>query len=61
MSNNISSVMDPVANEPPILCEKLSGTAAQVKDKVSDLGRAAADKIDENREVAASGLDKFLL
>jgi hypothetical protein len=53
--------MDPVANEPPILCEKLSGTAAQVKDKVSDLGRAAADKIDENREVAASGLDKFLL
>jgi CRP-like cAMP-binding protein len=58
MSNNVSSVMDPVANEHSTLCEKLSDTAAPVKDKVSDLGRTPADKIDENRDAAASGLDK---
>jgi ElaB/YqjD/DUF883 family membrane-anchored ribosome-binding protein len=29
-----------------------------VKDKVSDLGRTAADTIDENRGAAASGLEK---
>jgi ElaB/YqjD/DUF883 family membrane-anchored ribosome-binding protein len=33
-------------------------TATQVKEKVSDLGRTAADKIDENRGAAASGLEK---
>ena len=38
--------------------EKLSQTTTQVKDKVSDLGRTAADKIDENRDAAAGGLDK---
>jgi hypothetical protein len=37
--------------------EKLSDTAAQVKE-VSDFGRTAADKIDENRDAAAGGLDK---
>ncbi len=38
--------------------EKVSEGATQVKEKVSDLGRSAADKIDENRGAAASGLQK---
>ena len=40
------------------LSEKLSDTAGQVKDKVAVLGRNAADKVDENRDAAASGLEK---
>ncbi len=38
--------------------DKVSETASQVKSKVSDMGRTAADKIDENRAGAASGLDR---
>ena len=38
------------------LGEKLSDTVAQVKDKVSDLGRTASHKIDENRDTAATGI-----
>ena len=53
MQNKTTSFRDPVANEPSTVGEKLSATAAQVKDKVSDLGRTAADKIDENRDAAA--------
>jgi len=37
---------------------EVSDAAVQVKDKVSTLGRTAADKIDENRDAAAGGLDK---
>jgi ElaB/YqjD/DUF883 family membrane-anchored ribosome-binding protein len=40
------------------LGEKLADTAGQVKDKVAVLGRTAADKVDENRDAAASGLQK---
>lgn len=36
----------------------MSDTATQVKDKVSDLGRTAANKIDDNREAAAGGLER---
>jgi len=39
--------------------DKISDTATQVKQKASDLGHMAADKIDNNREAAASGLDKM--
>jgi ElaB/YqjD/DUF883 family membrane-anchored ribosome-binding protein len=42
----------------PSVTEIVSDAASQVKDKVSDLGRTAADKIDENRGAAASGLEK---
>ena len=42
----------------PTVGEKLSETAAQAKEKMADLGRTAADTIDENREAAASGLQK---
>jgi hypothetical protein len=38
--------------------EKMSDTAGQVKQKVSDPGRTAADKIDENRGAAAGGIEK---
>jgi ElaB/YqjD/DUF883 family membrane-anchored ribosome-binding protein len=37
--------------------EKANEVASQVKDKVADLGRSAADKIDANRDAAASGLE----
>ena len=37
---------------------KLSETAMQVKDKLTDFGRTATSKIDENRDAAASGLQK---
>lgn len=41
---------------PPQLGEKLSVMANQVKEKVSDLGATAANKFDENREAAATGM-----
>ena len=40
------------------LGDKISDTATQVKQKASDLGQMAADKIDNNRDAAATGLDK---
>lgn len=40
----------------PQLGDKLAGITSQVKDSVSDLGTAAANKFDENREAAAAGL-----
>ena len=36
---------------------QLNDVASQAKDKLSDLGRSAADKIDGNRETAAGGLE----
>jgi ElaB/YqjD/DUF883 family membrane-anchored ribosome-binding protein len=58
MPNKPGTFSDHVVDEGPTVGEKLSETAAQVKDKVSDLGRSAANKIDENREAAAGGLKK---
>ncbi len=58
MPNTNTSFGDSTLNEPSGVGEKLSNTAAQVKDKVSDLGRTAADTIDENRQNAATGLEK---
>jgi ElaB/YqjD/DUF883 family membrane-anchored ribosome-binding protein len=37
--------------------EKVTDAASQMRDKVSDLGRTAVNKIDENREGAATGLE----
>jgi ElaB/YqjD/DUF883 family membrane-anchored ribosome-binding protein len=37
--------------------QQSSGVASQAKDKVSGLGRAAADKIDDNRDGVAGGLE----
>ncbi len=37
--------------------DKLSDAASQAKTKVSELGRTAADKIDQSREATAGGLE----
>jgi len=60
MANKAKSFEDPLAPElsSTTVGEKLSDAVGQVKDEVSDLGRTAADKIDENREAAAGGLEK---
>jgi ElaB/YqjD/DUF883 family membrane-anchored ribosome-binding protein len=58
MPEKITSFGDPMTSDHSTLGERLSDTAGQVRDKVSDLGRTAADKIDENRGAAASGLQK---
>jgi ElaB/YqjD/DUF883 family membrane-anchored ribosome-binding protein len=52
------SVKESVDDDSSTLGEKLSDTAGQVKDKVSAIGHTAADKIDENRDAAAEGLEK---
>jgi ElaB/YqjD/DUF883 family membrane-anchored ribosome-binding protein len=58
MSTKAISLKKPIADEPSTVGEKVSEAAGQVKQKVSDLGRTAADKIDENRSAAAGGLEK---
>lgn len=55
---NESTAFGATAVGEPSLGEKLSDTATQVKDKVSDLARTAAGKIDENRDATAGGLNK---
>ncbi len=53
---------DPFVNnaaaEDSNLGASISGAAAQVKDKLADLSRTAGNKIDENRQAAASGLQR---
>lgn len=39
--------------------EQISDTAADVKDKVTEFGRKTADKIDDSRESAASDTQEF--
>ena len=56
MSNKTTTFDEPLIGQS--VGQKASETAAQVKEKVSDLGRAAADKTNENRGAAASGLEK---
>ncbi len=58
MSAKTTSFTEPVENAALSVNQTISETSNQVKDKVSDLGRSAADKIDENRGAAASGLEK---
>ena len=58
MPNSTSSFSNTAGLDPQTVGEKLSDTASQVKAKVSDLGRTATDKIDENRDAAAGGLEK---
>src|SRR5947207_306262 len=54
MPTDGSFLMDPTISRG----EKLADTAGQVKSKISELGRTAADKIDENREAVAGGFEK---
>ena len=58
MTNKGMTYMDQISDETSTLGDKLSETATSVKDKVSDFGRTAVHKIDENREAAASGMQK---
>ena len=55
--NRAASLNDKTEDEQS-LGEKITDTAGQVKDKVAVLGRSAADKVDENRDAAATGLQK---
>jgi hypothetical protein len=57
-SNTPTSLRDPLASATSTAGEKLSDTATQVTDKVADLSRTAVVKIDQNRDAAASGLEK---
>ena len=45
-------------NLEPSVGGKIADTAMQVKDKLADMGRTAGNKIDENRDAAAAGLQK---
>jgi len=56
MAGNTTSFNESISDES--MGEKLSGAASQVKNTASDLGRAAIDKIDENRDAAASGMER---
>jgi ElaB/YqjD/DUF883 family membrane-anchored ribosome-binding protein len=58
MTDKTTSFANPTGEHSTTVGEKLSSSAGQVKDKLSDLGRTAVDTIDENRSAAASGLDK---
>jgi ElaB/YqjD/DUF883 family membrane-anchored ribosome-binding protein len=57
MPQNTAALNDEPEDEQS-LGEKLTDSAGQVKDKVAVLGRTAADKVDEKRDAAASGLQK---
>ena len=52
-----STTFDP-AGQADSLRDTASGMASQMKDKVASVGRTAAQKIDANRQSAASGLER---
>lgn len=59
MPNNYpNSSDDKLTDEAKTLAAKLSEGTAQIKDKVSEYGRKAADAIDQNLDSAAAGMDK---
>lgn len=59
MPNNYpDSSEDKLINEATAAGGKLAETTTQLKEKVSELGRKAADAIDQNLGSAATGLDK---
>lgn len=55
MQNNFPETLDDKAEK---LGEKVADGTTQLKDRVSEFGRTAADSIDQNLGAAASGLDK---
>jgi len=56
MSSNAISASDPASNAFTAAGERVADAASQVKDKVGDFGRTAAERIDKNRDSAASGI-----
>jgi hypothetical protein len=55
--DQISSPKNAVPDITATTGDKLSDGASQVRSKASDLGRLAVDKIDQNRDSAAGGLE----
>lgn len=58
MPGNLNALSKSGLVDPATVGHKVSDVAGQVKDRVAEFGRATADKINENRDTAASGLDK---
>ena len=58
MSSNPTFHPDPAGDRHSALMDKLSDTAARLKEKAAGVSRAAAEKIDENRDTAAGGLER---
>ncbi len=56
MPNNAIPYGDQFAHDAATLGGKLSGTADELKDRVSDFGRTAANSVDSSRDAAGSGL-----
>jgi ElaB/YqjD/DUF883 family membrane-anchored ribosome-binding protein len=56
MQNNTPFGSPLAVPAPPQLGDKISHMASQVKDTVSGFGATAANKFDDNREAAATGL-----
>jgi len=57
MPTNATPFDDPFSGEMSRAGKKISDTASEVRDKISDFGNTAAEKINENRGAAATGLD----
>lgn len=59
MPNNYpNSPEDKLTEEAKALGSKLGEGTSELKEKVSEYGRKAADKIDQNLQSAAAGLDR---
>ena len=58
MTDNTTTFTDGLQEEASALGERVSNSAERVQNKVSDMGRTAVNKLDENRHAAASGLQK---
>jgi len=56
MQTNSFPTKNYAADEISTLGEKITDTASQLKEKVADLGRSAANMIDDNRGATAGGL-----
>ncbi len=57
MPENITTTKNAASEASSDLGQKLSNVSVDVKTKATELGRAAVDKVDENRDAAASGLE----
>jgi ElaB/YqjD/DUF883 family membrane-anchored ribosome-binding protein len=58
MDTNTSSVSYPDNDLASNAADKIAEAASQARNKAADLGRGAAEKIDQNRQAAAGGLQQ---
>jgi hypothetical protein len=61
MPNKTQSIRNEPLDDSWSVSETLTDVAGEVKNKASELGRTASNKIDENRHAAASGLETAAL